>query len=127
MTDKSLRDIVLNFVIAGRDTTAATLSWAIYMVLTHEDVAEKLYNELKCLEESLAEEENVSLHPYGVDDEESFRRRGIQFAQLLNYDALGRLPYLHAVITETLRLYPAVPQVNLLHTYIYIYIMLVVT
>ncbi|KAJ8574320.1 hypothetical protein K7X08_026125 [Anisodus acutangulus] len=26
MTDKSLRDIVLNFVIAGRDTTATTLS-----------------------------------------------------------------------------------------------------
>ncbi|KAL9352073.1 hypothetical protein Peur_054753 [Populus x canadensis] len=30
LTDKSLRDVVLDFVIAGRDTTATTLSWAKY-------------------------------------------------------------------------------------------------
>ncbi|XP_009629443.1 cytochrome P450 704B1-like [Nicotiana tabacum] len=104
MTDKSLRDIVLNFVIAGRDTTATTLSWAIYMIMTHEHVAEKLYAELKSLEE------NVSLHQYDAEDPESVNRRAIQFAGLLNYDSLGKLYYLHAVITETLRLYPAVPQ-----------------
>ncbi|KAJ0037906.1 hypothetical protein Pint_22804 [Pistacia integerrima] len=72
LTDKSLRDVVLNFVIAGRDTTATTLTWAIYMVMTHSDVAEKLYLELKKFEDDQAEEEKV--------------------------------------ITETLRLYPAVPQ-----------------
>ncbi|KAL0327159.1 UNVERIFIED_CONTAM: cytochrome [Sesamum angustifolium] len=79
MTDKSLRDVVLNFVIAGRDTTATTLAWAIYMIMTHKNVADKLYSELKRFEEDRAEEE-------------------------------GKLYYLHAVITETLRLYPAVPQ-----------------
>jgi long-chain fatty acid omega-monooxygenase len=113
MTDKSLRDVVLNFVIAGRDTTAATLSWAIYMIMTHEDVAEKLFSELKSLEASWAEEENVPLHPYCIDDPESFHQRAMQFAELLSYDSLGRLSYLHAIITETLRLYPAVPQVKL--------------
>lgn len=46
MTDKSLRDVVLNFVIAGRDTTAMTLTWAIYMIMSHGQVAEKLYLEL---------------------------------------------------------------------------------
>lgn len=111
LTDKSLRDVVLNFVIAGRDTTATTLSWAIYMIMSHSHVAEKLYSELKTLEEDQAREEKVSLVQCDTEDLESFNQRVTQFAGLLNYDSLGRLYYLHAVITETLRLYPAVPQV----------------
>ncbi|KAL7233671.1 hypothetical protein ACSBR1_017313 [Camellia fascicularis] len=110
MTDKSLRDVVLNFVIAGCDTTATTLFWAIYMVMTHSHVADKLYLELKAIEEERAKEEKVSLIQYNTEDPESFNRRATQFAGLLTYDSLGRLSYLHAVITETLRLYPAVPQ-----------------
>ncbi|GFQ02559.1 cytochrome p450 704b1 [Phtheirospermum japonicum] len=94
MTDKSLRDVVLNFVIAGRDTTATTLSWAIYMIMSHDDVAEKLYSELKSFEKDRAKEEGVSLIDHHDEDQESF----------------DQLYYLHAVITETLRLYPAVPQ-----------------
>ncbi|KAA8532963.1 hypothetical protein F0562_032920 [Nyssa sinensis] len=110
ITDKSLRDVVLNFVIAGRDTTAATLSWAIYMIMTHNHVADKLFSELKALEEDWAKEENASLLQYDIEDPESFNQRVTQFARLLTYESLGRLYYLHAVITETLRLYPAVPQ-----------------
>ncbi|XP_031287928.1 cytochrome P450 704B1 [Pistacia vera] len=110
LTDKSLRDVVLNFVIAGRDTTATTLTWAIYMVMTHSNVAEKLYLELKKFEDDQAEEEKVSLVQYDSENLESFNQRATQFAGLLKYDSLGRLYYLHAVITETLRLYPAVPQ-----------------
>ncbi|KAL7132816.1 hypothetical protein ABFS83_12G100000 [Erythranthe nasuta] len=107
MTDKSLRDVVLNFVIAGRDTTATTLSWAIYMVMTHADVAEKLYSELRKFEEERAKEEGFSS---SNNNQESFDERVSRFAGLLSYDSLGKLYYLHAVITETLRLYPAVPQ-----------------
>lgn len=110
-TDKSLRDVVLNFVIAGRDTTATTLSWAIYMVITHAHVADKLYLELKTFEENRAKEENVTLSQCDEGDPESFNQRVEQFSRLLNKDSLERLHYLHAVITETLRLYPAVPQV----------------
>ncbi|XP_058746980.1 cytochrome P450 704B1-like [Vicia villosa] len=112
-SDKSLRDVVLNFVIAGRDTTATTLSWAIYMVMTHSHVAEKLYLELKSFEENQAKEENVTLpkcDDEDVDEPELFNQRVVQFSKLLNKDSLERLHYLHAVITETLRLYPAVPQ-----------------
>ncbi|XP_024975972.1 cytochrome P450 704B1 [Cynara cardunculus var. scolymus] len=110
INDKSLRDVVLNFVIAGRDTTATTLSWAIYMIMVHDHVAEKLYAELKAFEQDRAEEENVTLKHCETEDLESFDLRTKQFAQLMSYDSLGKLYYLHAVITETLRLYPAVPQ-----------------
>lgn len=110
LTDKSLRDVVLNFVIAGRDTTATTLSWAIYMIMTHAHVAKKLYSELKSFEDDRAKEENISLLQYDIDDQGSFIRRVNQFAELLTYESLGRLYYLHAMVTETLRLYPAVPQ-----------------
>lgn len=108
-SDKSLRDIILNFVIAGRDTTAATLSWAIYMIATHEDVAEKLYRELISFEQQWAKKEQITMLEDRAEDDESFELRVAQFANLLTYESLGNLYYLHAVITETLRLFPAVP------------------
>ena len=33
-----LRNIVLNFVIAGRDTTACLLSWTFYILATHPEI-----------------------------------------------------------------------------------------
>ncbi|KAL6660058.1 hypothetical protein ACP70R_002180 [Stipagrostis hirtigluma subsp. patula] len=113
--DKSLRDVVLNFVIAGRDTTATTLSWFTYMAMSHPEVAEKLRRELSAFEAERAREEGVTLVHSGAgagaaDDDAAFAARVAQFASLLNYDSLGKLVYLHACVTETLRLYPSVPQ-----------------
>ncbi|WOL01040.1 Cytochrome P450 [Canna indica] len=108
--DKSLRDVVLNFVIAGRDTTAATMSWFVYMMVNHPRVAEKLCGELKEFEQDLAEKANVPLIRYENKDVEAFAERIAQFAGLLSYESLARLNYLHACISETLRLYPAVAQ-----------------
>ena len=111
--------MVLNFVIAGRDTTATTLSWFTYMAMSHPDVAEKLRRELRAFEAERAREEGVALVPCGggspdaAADDKSFAARVAQFASLLNYDSLGKLVYLHACVTETLRLYPAVPQVSM--------------
>ncbi|KAI3867058.1 hypothetical protein MKX03_007335 [Papaver bracteatum] len=105
-TDKSLRDVVINFVLAGRDSTASTLSWFIYMIMMNPNVAKKIYTELIAFEENQATE----MISYDSTDPKSFTKKLTQFASLLNYDSLGKLSYLHATITETLRLYPAVPQ-----------------
>ncbi|KAM7266702.1 hypothetical protein ACFE04_004599 [Oxalis oulophora] len=86
-----LRDIILSFIIAGKDTTATTLSWFLYMVCKHPDIQERIYNEVRKATK--------------VSDISSFQ----DIADGINEEALDKLHYLHATITETLRLYPAVP------------------
>ncbi|KAJ7514501.1 hypothetical protein O6H91_23G046900 [Diphasiastrum complanatum] len=108
INEKTLRDIVINFIIAGRDTTAVTLSWFIYMMTLHPDIADKVCEELKQLERSLESEGSLKNSTEG--DQQTFNESLAKFAERLNYETLGRLTYLHAALTETLRLYPAVPE-----------------
>ncbi|EFJ24159.1 hypothetical protein SELMODRAFT_101746 [Selaginella moellendorffii] len=98
-SDVYLRDMVLNFVIAGRDTTAATLSYFIYMVASHPDCQGRIHSELLDFERSSRQ------HPGHDDDPSSIE----SFANLLKFEALAKLPYLHAAVNETLRLYPTLP------------------
>jgi len=44
MSNKELRDIVLNFMIAGRDTTACALTWSIYELTQHPEHAKHIRN-----------------------------------------------------------------------------------
>ncbi|KAK2991365.1 hypothetical protein RJ640_024038, partial [Escallonia rubra] len=88
---KYLRDIILNFIIAGKDTTATTLSWFIYMLCKHPEVQENVAQEIK---EATSKKVFTNIP---------------EFVASLNDEALERMEYLHAVLTETLRLYPAVP------------------
>jgi len=80
------------------------------MLTKHPDIGEKVYMELKEFEEQRASEEQVVLNQFTPDDITAFKTRVSQFAGIITYDSLGKLTYLHASITETLRLYPAVPQ-----------------
>nr|GLL40652.1 cytochrome P450 704C1-like [Ipomoea trifida] len=88
---KYLRDIILNFVIAGKDTTAVTLAWFIYMLCKHPLVQEKIVQEIREATKT------------------SDARNLADFAANLREEALENMPYLHAALSETLRLYPAVP------------------
>jgi cytochrome P450 family 110 len=63
-------------LIAGHETTASTLSWALYWIHALPEVFEKLETELATL-------------PHDFDP-----------------NAIAQLPYLNAVCQETLRLYP---------------------
>eukprot|EP01018_Ginkgo_biloba_P016139 Gb_31690 [translate_table: standard] len=89
LSDKYLRDVILNFIIAGKDTTALTLSWFMYMLCKHPDIQEKIAQETKS----------------SVEETESMN----DFAQNLTQEVLDKMHYLHATLSETLRLYPAVP------------------
>ncbi|RLN04328.1 hypothetical protein C2845_PM13G16120 [Panicum miliaceum] len=92
---KYLRDIVLDILIAGKDTTVEALAWFFYMACKHPRVQERVFQEAG--EATLAGEAAVP-----VDE----------FARRLTDEALSRLHYLHAALTETLRLYPGLPLNN---------------
>ncbi|TKY45072.1 Cytochrome P450 704C1 [Spatholobus suberectus] len=87
---KYLRDIILNFMIAGRDTTAATLSWFLYILCKHPHVQEKIVHEV-------AEAAKLK-NTYNIDE----------LADSLTEENPEKMHYLHAALSETLRLYPAV-------------------
>jgi cytochrome P450 len=70
------------FVLAGSETTAALLSGCTYYLLRNHDKYERLLHEIRSTFNSLSEIRLTSL----VD-----------------------LPYLNAVLTETMRVYPPIP------------------
>ncbi|KAJ4811902.1 Cytochrome P450 704C1 [Rhynchospora pubera] len=90
--DKYLRDIILNFMIAGRDTTAGTLAWFFYMMCKHPHVQDKIVREVQ--EATKTQEQNVKIYEFGDH---------------LTEESINDMQYLYAALTETLRLYPAVP------------------
>lgn len=92
---KYLRDMVLSFITAGQDTTASALSWFIYMMCEHLEIQEKIAQEVR---------EATGLNNTSSADE---------VASNLTKEALNKMQYLHAALTETLRLYPAFPMVTL--------------
>ncbi|KAL5746160.1 hypothetical protein ACOSP7_027306 [Xanthoceras sorbifolium] len=91
MSDKYLRDIILNFIIAGKDSTASTLTWFFYMLCKNPLVQEKVALEVR---EATKVKNSISAD---------------EFVVITTEEALNKMHYLHAAITETLRLYPAVP------------------
>ncbi|RJE23140.1 Cytochrome p450 [Aspergillus sclerotialis] len=77
-----IRDQVVSVLLAGRDTTAATLSWAFYELSNYPEIYAKLRTEI--------------LNRVGP-------------IRCPTYEDLKNMPYLCYTINETLRLYPAVP------------------
>ncbi len=93
-TEKELRDIVLSFIIAGRDTTACTLTWLFYMLSQNKDVEQKVLEELdRVLQGKQATRENTSANR---------TRKG-------EFDG-PQMPYLNGLVYEALRLHPPVPE-----------------
>jgi cytochrome P450 len=46
MSDKQIRDEVMTFFLAGHETTALALSWALYLLSRNPDAEQKLHEEL---------------------------------------------------------------------------------
>lgn len=105
---KRLRDVCINFIIAGRDTTAVTLSWFFSELCKHPEIVKNILAEVSQVlhseQESTQNDPKNNLNGNGKDYQ--------GFAQRLTYQSLTKMHYLHAALTEALRLYPAVPLVN---------------
>ncbi|XP_024965703.1 cytochrome P450 94A1-like [Cynara cardunculus var. scolymus] len=82
-----LRDVVISFILAGRDTTSSALAWFFWILSSHPKVEQKILDELKTIRLSS-----------GKDRREFY-----------SFDELRQMHYLHAAISEGLRLYPPVP------------------
>ena len=79
LSDRQARDEVVTIFFAGHETTAATMSWAFYLLSQHPDVEERLRAEL----------------------------RSVLHGRLPTFADLPKLAYMQQVIHEVLRLYPA--------------------
>ena len=77
-----IRDEIMNIMIAGRDTTACTMTMAVYMLTQHPDM-------MRRLREEILSKVGASRRPTLED--------------------MRDMKYLRAFINETLRLYPPVP------------------
>ncbi|XP_022935746.1 cytochrome P450 CYP82D47-like [Cucurbita moschata] len=80
--DTIIKATCLNMIVGGFDTTAVTMTWALCLLLNNEETLKKVQLEL---------------------DEKVGRSRQVKESDVKN------LPYLQAIVKETLRLYPAVP------------------
>ncbi|XP_031281277.1 cytochrome P450 94A1-like [Pistacia vera] len=82
-----LRDIVISFILAGRDTTSSALSSFFWLLSSRPDIQQKILKEL-----------------------ESIRVRNRKsIGDIYSFDELRDMHYLQAAISETMRLYPPVP------------------
>lgn len=76
MSDAELHDQLITLLIAGYETTASAMAWALYWIHRHPQVSEKLLSELN------------------------------QLGETPDPASVAQLPYLTAVCYETLRLFP---------------------
>ncbi|KAF5674665.1 cytochrome P450 monooxygenase [Fusarium circinatum] len=83
-SEKNLVDQIITFLVAGHETTAASLQWAVYALCIHPEAQARLRDEV-C-------SQLIS-----------------QSGQTINAQAIDSLPYLNAFCNEVLRFYPPVP------------------
>ncbi|KAK7389937.1 hypothetical protein VNO78_25234 [Psophocarpus tetragonolobus] len=92
-SDKFLQHVALNFILAGRDTSSVALSWFFWLVIQNPKVEDKILREI-C---------TVLLETRG-DDVAKW------LDEPLAFEEVDRLVFLKAALSETLRLYPSVPE-----------------
>ncbi|KAJ8752070.1 hypothetical protein K2173_001097 [Erythroxylum novogranatense] len=82
LTNHSIKAIILDMFAAGTDTTYTVLEWAMSALIKHPRVMKELQNEI--------------------------RQTTLNKSKITEAD-LQKMPYLKAVMKETLRLYPPIP------------------
>ncbi|KEH40920.1 putative alkane 1-monooxygenase [Medicago truncatula] len=94
-SDKFLRDICVSFILAGRDTSSVALSWFFWLLNQNHEVEEKILEEICRV---VSQREDININKEVFNDSLRFKPEEIK-----------KMGYLHAALSETLRLYPSVP------------------
>ncbi|XXG41296.1 hypothetical protein AAC387_Pa01g1788 [Persea americana] len=85
-SEEFLRDIIISFILAGRDTTSSTLAWFFRLLSSNPQVERKIIRELQSIRAQFQKSPS----------------------EMFDFEELREMQYLHAAITEVLRLYPPV-------------------
>ncbi|KDP41657.1 hypothetical protein JCGZ_16064 [Jatropha curcas] len=80
--DETIKSLMLTLLAAGTDTSATTMEWAMSLLVNNPEILEKAQNEIDIV--------------VGNDN-------------LVAESDIPKLPYLHCIINEVMRLYPAGP------------------
>lgn len=80
LADREIRDQIISFILAGTETTATALAWALYLLALHPEVEQRLHNE--------------------VDT--------VLSGEVATYADLPNLGYARQILDETLRLHPPI-------------------
>ncbi|KAG9142195.1 hypothetical protein Leryth_007643 [Lithospermum erythrorhizon] len=83
-----LRDIVISVILAGRDTTSSALTWFFWLLSSRPEIQENILKELKTIRQQYGKTKNIG--------------------EAYNFDELRQMHYLHAAISESMRLFPPV-------------------
>jgi cytochrome P450 len=78
LSDELVADNILGFIIAGQETTAVTLTWAMYLIAAHAPTRERILSEVQ----------------------------GVAGNSPIAPDHIPQLTFIRQVISETMRLYP---------------------
>ncbi|XP_039772964.1 noroxomaritidine synthase 2-like [Panicum virgatum] len=103
-SDEFIRDTMVNFLVAGRDGIAVTLSWFFYLVSANPRVEQKLLGELSLV--VAARNNNGGAAAGGSAADTTTSGSG---AVTFDASETHSMAYLHAALCESLRLYPPIP------------------
>ncbi|KAM0854752.1 hypothetical protein ACQ4PT_050241 [Festuca glaucescens] len=90
--DEEIRDMVISFIMAGRDTTSSALTWFFWLLMRHRDVERDVLDEITSMRQQQQQGSSSSSNAVEGFDLDDFRRMRV----------------LHAALSETMRLYPPV-------------------
>ncbi|KAK6253072.1 hypothetical protein QUC31_014792 [Theobroma cacao] len=92
-SDKFLRDICVNFILAGRDTSSVALSWFFWLLEKNPMVEEKILAEISRI----------------INEREEMKDEELKSRLVFRPEEIKKMDYLQAALSEALRLYPSVP------------------
>nr|KYP68406.1 Cytochrome P450 86A2 [Cajanus cajan] len=92
-SDKFLRDICVNFILAGRDTSSVALSWFFWLLEQNPEVEENILSDICRV----------------VSQRKDIKREEFDNSLRFRPEEIKKMDYLHAALSEALRLYPSVP------------------